>query len=75
MDSETRRLVALSFLTMIFGSVLLALIFYGPEHPNATQQVALNTLLVFCGAAGVELIRGFQRLLSSRRSSQRKRPN
>jgi hypothetical protein len=71
-DAYTRRLVALSILTIFFGSVLLLLIFFGPDHPNATQQSGINTLFGFCGAAAVELIKGFQKLLSTDRSSRRK---
>ena len=71
-DNFTRRLVAVSVLVIFFGGLLLALVFFGPEHPNATQQAALNTLLVFCGACGVELIKGVQNILFINRSPQRK---
>jgi hypothetical protein len=65
-DEYTKRLVAISMLLILFGGLLLALIFYAPEHPNTTQQTAMNTLMVFCGAFGVELIRGLKKILSSR---------
>jgi peptidoglycan/LPS O-acetylase OafA/YrhL len=70
--SDAKRLVALLLLTIFLGAILLLLIFYGPEHPNPTQQSAINTLLVICSAAGLVLIKGFQNLLSSRRGPQRK---